>query len=93
MAVRSMVQVAAGVLAGAVLVGVPTWAFASGPGDAPSPKKESHQAAMTSMMSMMPMMMDDPKMTAQMRSMMEDAKAKMSDMSREMPSDKSSDQG
>lgn len=76
MALRSVTQVAAGFLAGAVLVGTPTWAFASQSGDNPS---SSSGTAITMsdtnsqhemMMSMMSKLMDDPQMAKMMHTKM-----------------------
>lgn len=76
MAVRSVVQVLAGAVAGAVLVGVPTWAAASGQNDSPSSDPSSMMSGANGqrqMMDSMSKMMDDPKLREQMRSMMSDS--------------------
>lgn len=91
MAARSIVQVAAGVVAGAALVGIPTWAVASQPDDASGSRSDMAQMMSSSqshrhMMDSMSTMMDDPQMREQMRSMMSDAMGEMSDMSDEMSS-------
>lgn len=85
MTVRSIVQVVAGVVAGAVLVGVPTWAAAGQHDDSPS--SSSDMTAMMSspesqhqMMGSMSKMMDDPEMRKQMRSLMSDSMDEMSGM-------------
>ncbi len=85
MAVRTAAQVAAGFLAGAVVVGVPTWAAASqddvdsDPSSSMSqmmPDSQSHDQMMTSMSSMM----KDPAMREGMASMMSEAMGQMSGM-------------
>ncbi len=85
MAVRSAVQVVAGVVAGALLVGVPTWATAGEQDDSPS--SSSDMTAMMSspesqhqMMGSMSKMMDDPEIRKQMRSLMSDSMDEMSGM-------------
>lgn len=84
MAIRSLAQVTAGVLAGAALVGIPTWATA-GPHDTAPPSRSDMSSMMTSKQSQeqmtesMSKMMDDPKMRQQMRTLMSDA---MGDMPR-----------
>lgn len=85
MAVRSIVQVVAGVVAGAVLVGVPTWAAAGQHDDSPS--SSSDMTAMMSspesqhqLMGSMSKMMDDPEIRKQMRSLMSDSMDEMSEM-------------
>ena len=96
MAFRSIAQVAAGVVAGAVLVGVPTSAVASqegddlgSPSDTTSMMGDSDSQMMKSksksMSMMMRMMMKDPEMRDQTRSMMSDV---MGDMSGSMGEDK-----
>ncbi len=84
MAVRSKVQVVAGVVAGALLVGVPTWATA---GEDDSPSSSSDMTATMSspesqhqMMGSMSKMMDDPEIRKQMRSLMSDSMDEMSGM-------------
>ncbi len=75
MAYSSIAQVAAGMVAGAVLVGVPTWAVASGQDDSPgSPSDMSSMMgdSHSQMMDAMSTMMKDPEMREQMRSMMSD---------------------
>lgn len=85
MAIRSLAQVAAGVLAGAALVGIPTWANA-GPNDTAPPSRSDMSSMMTSKQSQKQMtdsmskMMDNPKMRKQMRSLMSDAMGDMSGM-------------
>ncbi len=85
MAVRTAAQVAAGFLAGAVVVGVPTWAAASqddvdsDPSSSMSemmPDSQSHDRMMTSMSSMM----KDPAMREEMASMMSEAMGQMCGM-------------
>ena len=85
MAVRSIVQIVAGVVAGAALVGVPTWAAAGQQDDSPS--SSSDMTAMMSspesqhqMMASMSKMMDDPEIRKQMRSLMSDSMDEMSGM-------------
>lgn len=85
MAVRSIAQVLAGVLAGAALVGVPAWAAASQQDNALS--SSSGLTAMMSssesqhqMMSSMSKMMEEPEMREQMCSMMSDSMGEMSGM-------------
>jgi len=85
MVVRSIVQVVAGVVAGAVLVGVPTWAVAGQQDDSAS--SSSGMTAMMSsrdshhqMMGSMSKMMDDPEIREQMRSLMADSMDEMSGM-------------
>ena len=82
MVVRSIVQVVAGVVAGAVLVGVPTWAVAGQQDDSPS--SSSDMSAMMSspesqhqMMGSMSKMMEDPEIRKQMRSLMSDSMDEM----------------
>lgn len=85
MAVRSIVQVVAGVLLGAALVGVPTWAAASQQ-DGTSGSGSGMAAMMSSsesqhqMMDSMSKMMEDPEMREQMSSMMSDFMGEMSSM-------------
>lgn len=85
MAIRSLAQVTAGVLAGAALVGIPTWAFA-GQNDTAPPSQSDMSSMMTSkqsqeqMVDSMSTMMDDPKMRKQMRSIMSGAMGDMSGM-------------
>ncbi len=85
MAFRTAAQVAAGFLAGAVLVGTPTWAVASRDDVAPSTQKgmpqmmsdgQSHDQMMTSMSKMM----KDPAMREEMASMMSEAMGQMPGM-------------
>lgn len=85
MAVRSIAQVVAGVVAGAVLVGVPTWALASEPDDSPSSSSDvmgmmSSPASPHESIGSMSKMMDDPEMRSRMRSMMSDSMDQMSGM-------------
>ena len=80
MDMRRFMQVTAGVVAGAALVGVPTWAVAGQNED--EAKSAPDTAMMTSdsqaqMMDMMSEMMSDPKMRRQMGSMMSDAMGQM----------------
>lgn len=85
MAVRSIVHVVAGLLVGAALVGVPTWAAAgqqddtlssgSGMAEMMSSSESHHQ-----MMDSMSKMMADPKTREQMSSMMSDLMGEMSCM-------------
>ena len=89
MVIRSIVQVVAGVVAGAVLVGVPTWAAAGQQDDNPSPSSEmtammSRSESQDQMMGSMSKMMDEPEMREQMRSMMSDLMDEMSGMQGEM---------
>jgi len=89
MVVRSMVQVVAGVVAGAVLVGVPTWAVAGQQDDGPSSGSDmtammSSPESQDQMMGSMSKMMDDPEMRKQMRSLMSDSMDEMSGMQGEM---------
>lgn len=91
MALRSVTQVAAGFLAGAVLVGTPTWAFASQSGDNPGSTSDSSssmaktmsdatsQHEMMGMMGMMSKLMVDPQMSKMMHSTMS-GMGKMADM-------------
>lgn len=85
MAIRSLAQVTAGVLAGAALAGIPTLAAASQEDSAP-PSRSDMSSMMTSKQSQeqmsdsMSKMMDDPKMRKQMRSLMSDAMGDMSGM-------------
>ena len=85
MAIRSLAQVTAGVLAGAALVGIPTWATARANDTAP-PSRSDMSSMMTSeqcreqMVDSMSKMMDDPKMRKQMRSLMSGAMGDMSGM-------------
>ena len=85
MAIRSLAQVTAGVLAGAALVGIPTWATASQNDTAP-PSPSDMSSMMTSkesqeqMVDSMSTMMDDPTMRKQMRSIMSGAMGDMSGM-------------
>ena len=83
MVIRTMSQVAAGVVAGALLVGGPAWAVASQDhSDAGSntdmSQMMSGDQSQRHMMSSMPQMMKDPEMRNEMRSMMADAMAQMS---------------
>ncbi len=77
MAFRTVAQVAAGFLAGAVLVGAPTWAVASQDDEAPSTDM-SQMMSDEKMMTSMSKMMKEPAMREDMASM-------MSDMMSEMP--------
>jgi len=85
MAIRSLAQVTAGVLAGAALVGIPTWASA-GQNDTAPPSQSDMSSMMTSkesqeqMVGSMSKMMDDPTMRKQMRSIMWGAMGDMSGM-------------
>lgn len=98
MAFRSIAQVAAGVVAGAVLVGVPTSAVASqegddlgSPSDTTSMMGDSDSQMMDSksksksMSMMMRMMMKDPEMRDQTRSMMSDVMGDKSGSMGDMP--------
>ncbi len=93
MAIRSLAQVTAGVLAGAALVGIPIWATASQNDSAPSSRSDM-SSMMTSkksqeqMVGSMSKMMEDPKMRKQMRSIMSGAMGDMPGMG-----DKKSGQG
>ena len=85
MVVRSIVQVVAGVVAGAVLVGVPTWAVAGQQDDSPSSSSDmtammSSRDSQHQMMGSMSKMMDDPEFRKQMRSLMSDSMDEMSGM-------------
>lgn len=87
MTVRSIVQVVAGAVAGAALVGIPTWAAAGQQDDTSSSSSSSDMTAMMDspesqdqMMDSMSQMMRDPEMLKQMRSMMSDAMGEMSGM-------------
>ena len=91
MAIRTISQVLAGVVAGAVLVGAPTWAIASQQGgDSASrthmSQKMSGPQEQDQMMRSMSKMMNEPKMRKEMASMMSDAMAQMSDMRATMSS-------
>lgn len=91
MAIRTISQVLAGAVAGAVLVGVPTWAVASQQGgDSVSrtdmSQKMSGPQAQDQMMRSMSKMMNEPKMRKEMASMMSDAMAQMPDMRGKMSS-------
>ncbi|GAB3662736.1 hypothetical protein GCM10027596_24870 [Nocardioides korecus] len=85
MAIRSLVQVTAGVLAGAALVGIPTWATA-GTHDTTSPSRPGMSSMMNNKQSQeqmtesMSKMMDDAKMRQQMRTLMSDAMGDMPKM-------------
>ena len=85
MAIRSLAQVTAGVLAGAALVGIPTWATA-GQNDTAPPSQSDMSSMMTSkesqeqMVDSMSTMMDDPTMRKQMRLIMSGAMGDMSGM-------------
>ena len=85
MEIRSLAQVTAGVLAGAALVGIPTWATAD-PNDTAPPSRSGMSSMMTSeqsqeqMVGSMSKMMDDPTMRKQMRSIMSGAMGDMSGM-------------
>lgn len=86
MVIRTMSQVAAGVVAGAVLVGVPAWAVASQDGSDSATNTNmsqmmSGEQSQRQMMSSMSGMMKDPEMRKEMRSMMADAMAEMPGMS------------
>lgn len=87
MTLRTTMKVLAGTVAGAVLVGAPTWAFASERdhgADHPSGMTgmmDSHRSQ-SQMMDSMSKMMDDPAAREQMRSMMSDPMDKMSGMGR-----------
>jgi len=83
MVIRTMSQVAAGVVAGALLVGGPAWAVASQDhSDAGSntdmSQMMSGDQSQRHMMSSMSKMMKDPEMRNEMRSMMADAMSQMS---------------
>lgn len=82
MAVRSIVQIVAGVVAGAALVGVPTWAAAGQQDDSPSSSSDmtammSSPESQQQMMGSMSAMMDDPEIRKQMRSLMSDSMDEM----------------
>lgn len=86
MVIRTMSQVAAGVVAGAVLVGGPAWAVASQDrSDAGSNTDMSQvmsgEQSQRHMVSSMSKMMKDPEMRNEMRSMMADSIAQMPGMS------------
>lgn len=83
MAIRAAVQVTAGFLAGAVMVGFPTWAVASqddgaSKGQADTSQMMSGAQSRDQMMSTMSKMMKDPAMRKDMASMMSEAMGKMS---------------
>lgn len=83
MAIRTAAHVAAGFLAGAVLVGVPTWAVASQDGmDSPTDMSQMMPGAQSSdqMMTSMATMMKDPAMRKQMAAMMSEAMSQMPGM-------------
>lgn len=85
MSTRTVAQVAAGVLAGAVLAGVPTWAVASQDGTTPGPQGDMSQMMSGSqstdqMMTSMSKMMKDPAMRKGMVSMMAKATGQMPGM-------------
>ena len=89
MAVRSIVQVVVGAVAGAVLVGIPTWAAAGEQDDSPSSSSDmtammSSSESQHQMMGSMSKMMDDPEIRKQMRSLMSDSMDEMSGMQGEM---------
>lgn len=65
MAIRAAAQIAAGVLAGAVLVGVPTWAVAS--------QDDADSSSPTDMSPMMPGAQSRDQMTSSMSTMMKDS--------------------
>lgn len=79
MSLRAIGQVGAGVIAGAVLVGVPTWALAndSDPGSSSGSSQAMSPAACQQVMTTM---MNDPALRRQMASMMADAMSQMGDM-------------
>lgn len=85
MAIRTAAQVAAGVLAGAVLVGVPTWAVAS-QDDVDSSTSTDMSQMMSGaqspdqMMTTMTTMMKDPAMRKEMTSMMSEVMGQMHGM-------------
>jgi len=85
MEIRSVAHVTAGVLAGAALVGIPTWATAD-PNDTAPPSRSGMSSMMTieqsqeQMVDSMSKMMDDPTMRKQMRSLMAGAMSDMSGM-------------
>ena len=77
MSKRTIVAVAAGVIAGATVVGVPAWAYAGA--DSATGTNGSQMSSMMDdpaffdrMKAAMSEMMSDPQMREQMRSMMED---------------------
>lgn len=83
MAFRTAAQVAVGVVAAAVLVGVPTWAVASQDDVAPSTQTDmsrmmSGARSPTQMVTSMSTMMKDPAARKQMASMMSEAMGQMS---------------
>lgn len=85
MTVRSIAQVMAAVVAGAVLVGLPAWAFASAPDDRARPSSGltgvmSSPGSQGQMMGSMSTMMDDSAMREQMRSVMSTSMSRMSGM-------------
>lgn len=85
MAIRTAVQIATGVLAGAVLVGVPTWAMASEDGGVSSTRTDRSQMmsgrqSQDQMMKSMSTMMKDPAVRKGMASMMSQAKGQMPGM-------------
>ncbi len=106
MDMRKFMLVTAGAVAGAALVGVPTWAVAgqnedeakSGPDTAMMTSDSQAQTQMMDMMpemmmDMMPEMMSDPEMRRQMRSMMSDAMGQMPGMSDQMLGERGSGMG
>lgn len=85
MTIRTLTQVAAGVLAGAVLVGAPAIAVASQDDGAPSTKMDMSQMmsgahSSDEMTDAMTKMMKDPSMRKQMASMMSEAMSQMPGM-------------
>lgn len=85
MMIRTMCQVAAGMVAGAVLVGVPAWAVASQDGSDSGANTSMSQKmcgvqSQRHMMSSMSKSMQDPEMRKEMRSMMADSMAQMPGM-------------
>lgn len=82
MAIRAAVQIAAGVLAGAVLVGVPTWAVASQDSGDFSTRTDRSQMmsggqSQDEMLKSMSTMMKDPAIRKAMASMMSQAMDQM----------------
>lgn len=79
MATRTVAQVAAGVLAGAVLAGIPTYAMASQDDAAPGKQEDMSQmmSGSGSTDQMMMKMMKDPAMRKEMTSMMSEVMGEM----------------
>ena len=81
MAMRTIGQVTAGFVAGALLVGVPSWALADDDGKGSDSSQMMSEADTGQMMKNMSQIMKDPEIRKEMASMMSEMMAQMPDMS------------